>query len=49
MSESKSELKPDASPAPTEPESVELNEAELKEVSGGAFDAYLYFPTPPHP
>ena len=51
MSESlKPELNPDIAPAPAQPETVELNDAELKDVSGGAFDAYMNFPTPPnHP
>ena len=31
----------EVSPEPTQPETAELNETELKEVSGGAFDAYL--------
>ncbi len=34
----------DASPEPTQPDTAELNETELKEVSGGAFDAYLRLP-----
>jgi len=45
MSEpSKPAANSDASPEPIQPDTVELNDTELKEVSGGAFDAYLTFP-----
>jgi bacteriocin-like protein len=33
----------DVSTEPVQPDTAELNETELKEVSGGAFDAYLNF------
>lgn len=33
----------------TSQEDVELNDSELQEINGGAFDAWLNFPPAPHP